>query len=309
MRVRLSGYQGQGSVHTRGLHHLAGRLSAAGIASDVEEDVTARGRAAMDLFRDAERDDAHLCYMASGYLTARVPSLAVLDLPMTVRDRLRAHEALDGRAGRMLADDVSESTDFHVLGFWDNGLRHISNRARPIRSPADCSGLVIRTLDNEIYQRTLSAFGCKPVVTDVRELRHAVATGAVDAQENPLTNMLNFGLHEHHRFLSLTGHIFGVALLLCRASWLRKQPAALAAAIAAAAAAATRAQRAFAMEEDRVALKRLEGFGVQAIAHDELDVAGFRSAVAPVIAEALSSIDGHLVDAYFGTRHPLAATR
>jgi TRAP-type C4-dicarboxylate transport system substrate-binding protein len=308
MRVRLSGYQGRGSVHTRGLHHFASRLAAAGIASDVEEDVTARGQAAKELFRNVEQDDAHLCYMASGYLTARVPSLAVLDLPMTVRDRLRAHEALDGRAGRLLADDISASTDLQVLGFWDNGLRHISNRMRPIRSPADCSGLIVRTLDNALYQRTLSAFGFRPVVTDVRELRHAVATGAVDAQENPLTNMLNFGLHEHHRFLSLTGHIFGVALLLCRASWFRGLPTPLADRVAESAAAATRAQRAFAMEEDRTALRRLESFGVQIIPHEDLDVPGFQRAAAPVLADALAEIDGRLVDAYFGGR-PLVAAR
>src|SRR5918994_1684972 len=180
MRIRLAGYQGAASVHTRGLHHLAQGLAAAGFDVDIEEDVTAQGIPAKTLFEKTEREPAQLCYMASGYLTARAPSLAVLDLPLTATDRLRAQEALDG--------------------------------------------LAVRTLDNELYQSTLRAFGFKPVVTDVRDLVQAVATGAVDAQENPLTNMLNFGLHKHHSHLSLTGHIYGAALLLCRASWFRMLP-------------------------------------------------------------------------------------
>jgi TRAP-type transport system periplasmic protein len=305
MRIRLAGYQGAASVHTRGLHHLAQGLAAAGFDVDIEEDVTAQGIPAKALFEETEREPAQLCYMASGYLTARAPSLAVLDLPLTVTDRLRAREALDGLAGRMLADDVAQRTDFHVLGFWDNGIRHISNRSHPIRSAADCSDLVIRTLDNELYQSALRAFGFKPVVTDVRDLVQAVATGAVDAQENPLTNMLNFGLHKHHSHLSLTGHIYGTALLLCRASWFKALPRSIADALTSAAAASTRAQRAFAEEEDRLALERLREFGVQVIGRGELDMSSFKKAAAPVISRAASGLDERLLDAYFGEGHGL----
>lgn len=305
MRIRLAGYQGAASVHTRGLHHLAQGLAAAGLDVVTEEDVTAQGIPAKVLFEETEREPAQLCYMASGYLTARVPSLAVLDLPLTVSDRLRAQEALDGLAGRILANDVGQRTGFHLLGFWDNGVRHISNRLHPIRSAADCSGLVIRTLDNALYQSTLRAFGFKPVVTDVRDLVQAVATGAVDAQENPLTNMLNFGLHEHHSHLSLTGHIYGTALLLCRASWFRTLPRDIADALTSAAAAATRAQRSFAAEEDRLALEQLRGLGVQVIESGDLDMDGFRRAAAPVISGALSGIEERLLNAYFGEGHGL----
>ena len=305
MRIRLAGYQGAASVHTRGLQYLAQGLAAAGFDVDIEEDVTAQGIPAKTLFGMTEREPAQFCYMASGYLTARAPSLAVLDLPLTVTDRLRAREALVGLAGLMLADDVAQRTDCHVLGFWDNGVRHISNRSHPIRSAADCSGLVIRTLDNELYQSALRAFGFEPVVTDVRDLVQAVATGAVDAQENPLTNMLNFGLHKHHSHLSLTGHIYGAALLLCRASWFRMLPQDMADAVTSAAAASTQAQRSFAAEEDRLALKQLRDFGVQVIETGDLDMDSFRKSAAPVISGALSGIEERLLDAYFGEGHRL----
>ncbi|MCB5177427.1 TRAP transporter substrate-binding protein [Microvirga lenta] len=306
MHLRLSGYQGASSVHTRGLHHLARRLSAAGSEVEIVEDVTASGATAKALFEHVEQEEAHICYMASGYLTTRVPSLAVLDLPLTVSDRLRAHRALDEEAGRLLAEDVERMTGLHVLGFWDNGMRHISNRSRPIRSVEDCSGLVIRTLDNQLYQNTLAAFGFKPVVTDVRDLVKAVASGAVDAQENPLTNTLNFGLHEHHRFLSMTGHIFGVALLICRASWFRSLPDQEASALTSAARAATLAQRGFAIEEDQTALSRLRAQGVQVVERQDLDMRSFEAAAAPLISNVLATIDEHLALAYLGESRVLS---
>jgi TRAP-type C4-dicarboxylate transport system substrate-binding protein len=34
---------------------------------------------------------------------------------------------------------------YHIIGFWDNGVRHFSNRVRSIKIPEDCVGLKIRT--------------------------------------------------------------------------------------------------------------------------------------------------------------------
>jgi TRAP-type transport system periplasmic protein len=305
MRIRLSGYQGAASVHTRGLHHLFGGLASLDLRPEVTDNVTSTGMAAKALFDAVEREDAHICYMASGYLTARVPALAVLDLPMAAPERLRAHEALDGSAGRILKDHIEQASDFFVLGFWDNGVRHITNRVRPIRSVSDCSGLVIRTLDNTLYQDALRAFGFQPVVTDVRDLVDAVASGRVDAQENPIANTLSFGLHTHHRHLSLTGHIAGVALLLCRSAWFHALPAEIAAGIEAAAARSTQAQRAWAIEEDRIGLERFRASGVEVVERGELDLGSFKSAAMPILKEALSRLDPELVKAYFGDERPL----
>ena len=111
-------------------------------------------------------------------------------------------------------------TGYRVLGYWDNGFRHISNRLRPIRHPDDCRGMRIRTLDNAVYRQALAAMGFAPVTIDVKDLVRAVETHEVDAQENPLTNTVNFGLHRTHKHLSLTSHFYGVALLLANRAWL-----------------------------------------------------------------------------------------
>ena len=300
-RLRVGGYQGPGSVHTAGLRRMAAGLGP-GFDLDLVEDVTAAGQTARSLFDGIESGDFDLGYMASGYITARVPELAVLDLPFAVADRHVAYAALDGEAGRALSDAVAARTGLRVLDYWDNGFRHLTNRARPIRTPSDCAGLVVRTLDNQTYQDTMAAMGLTPVVTDVRELREAVATGRVDAQENPLTNSVIFELFRHHPHVSMTGHFFGVVLLVANAERLAAMDGDTRARLLAAVAAATAEQRRLAEAQDTDALARLRAEGVQVLGPDAIDLAAFRAATAPVSERVLATLDPSLVALYCGSR-------
>jgi TRAP-type C4-dicarboxylate transport system substrate-binding protein len=279
--IRMAGYQPARSLHTRALHRLADvlrqRLGAA-VDIAVTDNITAEGRRADDLLAMTEGCELDLCYFSSSYLAARIASLGAIDRPFRFARRAEAYALLDGPAGRQMADDVAGATGFRVLAFWDNGVRHISNRRRPIRSPADCAGLRIRTLNNAMHQAFFRKLGFEPVFLDVKDLPKAVADGSVDAQENPLTNIVNFELHRHHRFVSLTGHLFGVALLLVNRRHFDAWPEEVRAAVRAAAAAATAAQRHEAAAEDDICFEQLTADGVQIIAAGDLDRPAFERA-------------------------------
>jgi TRAP-type transport system periplasmic protein len=246
---------------------------------EVIRDVTERGARAADLLSMVERGEVEICYFAASYLAGRVPSLGAFDAPFAVLDRARLYADLDGEWGARIAGDIERLTGYKLLGFWDNGLRHISNRLRPIRHPDDCRGLSIRTLDNATYQRVLADVGFTPLVIDVKDLVRAVETGQVDAQENPLTNTVNFGLHRTHKHLSLTSHFHGVALLLANRAWFEGLAPAVQHGVLAAAADATAAQRQWAIEEDAACLERLEAEGVSIVPAEEIDFTAFRAAV------------------------------
>ncbi len=298
--MRIAGYQGSGSILTRSLRDLAQRLPATGLAGpvQVEDDVTANGETAASLFASVDSGTRQIGYMASGYLAARVPSLGVLDLPFSVRDRHAALQALDTDAGALLSADVARRTNYEVLAFWDNGFRHISNGVRPIRSADDCAGLRIRTLDSALYREVLAALGFQPRTTDVKELVRVVQQREVDAQENPLTNFVHFGLWQHHPHVSLTGHFFGVLLLVCHRPWLQSLPAETQAQVRAAAHAATRLQRERAAEEDAASLQALARQAVAVLQPGELDLASMRRATEPVVARERARFDPALVRSY-----------
>ena len=72
---------------------------------------------------------------------------------------MRASTRISTAAWARVSPATSGHTGYRVVGFWDNGLRHISNRLRPIRRPEDCRGMRIRTLDNATYRQALAAMG------------------------------------------------------------------------------------------------------------------------------------------------------
>src|SRR5207302_8669404 len=62
--------------------------------------------------------------------------------------------AMDGALGRRLVQAVESKANFRILGWYENGFRHISNRVRTVRMPADLKGIAIRVLPSQIQKRT-----------------------------------------------------------------------------------------------------------------------------------------------------------
>lgn len=262
--LKFGGYQLEKSVHTRGGRVLAEAVSEetdGALTLTFDENIVARGHKAADLLSMTESGELDGCYFSSSYLAKRVPELGLFDQHFVVPDRRRAYALLDGALGDRLRSEVAKATGFEVLGYWDNGLRHITS-AVPITSIADCKGLKLRTLANDDHQRVFRALGFDPQAIDVRDLPEAVRTRQVDAQENPLTNTLNFGIHDTHRHILLTRHLLGVALVLFNAKRLAAMDPAQRAGLQRAIDRATQAQRRFAEEDDTICSTALQSQGV-----------------------------------------------
>lgn len=287
-------------MHTRGLKALVQALAEAQAPFEPELhlDVTAEGLPAGDLFKGIETGEFDLCYMASGYLTSRVPSLGVLDVPFSISDRNRAYASLDGDVGARLSSDVRDVTSLEVLGFWDNGFRHVTNRKRDIRTTGDCDGIIVRTLNNQTYVDVLAALGFEPVITDVKDMVERVQNGTVDAQENPLTNLVNFGMHQYHRHVSMTGHIFGLALLVANGDWWASLADGAKDQLVAAIKTATDVQRQASIDDDAALVSFLKDDGVTVLMPEDMDMAGFRAAAADVSAGLREALPADLCARY-----------
>jgi TRAP-type transport system periplasmic protein len=278
--LHFAGYQPARSVHTRGLHALrdsVARHSDGRLDISVTDSVVSLGRKASDLLAMVARGELDGCYFASSYLAARVPALGIFDQPFQAGTREATFAALNGDTGELLAAQIAAATAYSVLGYWDNGIRHISNAVRPIRTPADCAGLKLRTLDNAQHQEVFRSLGFQPMYIDVADLARAVAEHTVDAQENPLTNMVNFGVQEHHKHVSLTGHLQGVALLLVNCARLAALPAELRTVLNSAARESEATQRSLAVAEDADCMKVLVDAGVTVLGPEAIDLAAFRA--------------------------------
>ena len=301
MPVHAAGYQRPASILSAAMASLCEQLQQESTEfSELEwtPNVTAAGESAAALFASVEAGSRQLCYVASGYLSARVPELQVLDIPFSVSDRRDALSRLDGHAGELLRQAVEQQTAFKVLGFWDNGFRHLTNALRPLRHPSDVQGMRVRTLDSQLYRDSLQAMGFEALTCDVKELVQWVRTGHVQAQENPLTNFLGFELWRDHPHVSLSSHFWGVLLLLCPMEWYQRLPNSAREDLASSAHQATCLQRELAAQEDARALARLTELGVQIVMPQDMDIAAFRAKVAPVRRQVETHLPTALVQAY-----------
>jgi len=297
-KLTFGGYQGDNSVHTR-----AGRVFCENIQRKLgdsiqvvfDENIVLQGHKAADLLSKTEAGELDGCYFSSSYLAARVPELGLFDQHFVVPDRQRAYAVLDGALGKRLAQEVEDKTGFTVLGYWDNGVRNISNAHKPIRNPHDCADMKIRTLDNDNHQRVFKSLGFQPMKIDVRDLPEAVTRGTVDAQENPLTNIYNFNLHKTHKHITLTQHLLGVALLLFNKDRVNSWPSSIRETVIEAAADASKQQRIYAEQEDAVCIKAMseEGCEIVELSADEREV--FQQATAAEVSITRSQFSDELI--------------
>ena len=147
-------------------------------------------------------------YQSSSYLMERVPDLGVADLPFILADTATARAAMDGHLGQLLTARIEAGMNYRILGYFENGFRHISNRLRPIHVPADMKGMTIRVLPSKVQARTFELLGAVPKIMDLTEAIAAIKAGMLDAQENPFFNTVTYGVHTFHKFHTASNHFY-----------------------------------------------------------------------------------------------------
>ena len=135
-----------------------------------------------------------------------VQDMGILNLPFLFNDMWEVRKILDGPVGEKLAKQM-EPLGAVVIGWWDNGMRHITNSKLPVRTPADLKGLKIRVPEGEVFVDTFKTLNAGPTVISFGELYSALQLGTVDGQENPPAHILTQKFYEVQKYVSRTGHI------------------------------------------------------------------------------------------------------
>jgi TRAP-type transport system periplasmic protein len=157
--------------------------------------------------------------------------------------------------------------------------------------PADCRGLKMRTQMSASHGEALAALGFVPIPADVKEFTEQIGDDRFDAQDNPLTNTYNFGVHKYHRHITLSGHFFGASAMICNAAHYAAWPAEVRAAVDECAPLATARQHELAAAEDAVILKKLDPRENDIVELTATERAAFVTAMEPVLAKYRGTLD------------------
>jgi TRAP-type transport system periplasmic protein len=217
---------------------------------------------------------------SQGAASGLVPELSALGLPFLFEDAGEAFAVLEGPIGEELAGKFAD-LGIITLGWWDNGIRHITTKAKPITQPADLQGLKIRTPADPITIDIFQALGAATEQIAFSELYVALQQGVVDGQENPLANIASSKLYEVTPHISLSAHKWeSTPFLASQIGWARLTPEQQAA-VQEAATEAGELQRQLMQEADKALLAEFEA-NPEVEVH-EVDREAFKEATAPVI--------------------------
>lgn len=234
----------------------------------------------------------------TGHVTGHVPELGITVLPYLWKDTATMFEALDGPFGRYLNKKLS-AKGFEVVGWWDNGFRHVSNNERPIKTVDDMKGLKIRCLPAKVHVAFFKALGASPTPMGWTELYQGLQQGVVDAQENPPAMVYLGKLHEVQKYYSLTAHVNEPGNVLMSKATLNKLPEDLQVAVKLAAQKATLWQRKANAKDNNEVMQKLLDAGMKINEVPDETIAEFRKTaqnIYPKVVKGFGPIGKELVD-------------
>ncbi|MGC4393919.1 TRAP transporter substrate-binding protein [Hydrogenophaga sp. T2] len=218
---------------------------------------------------------------SQGAVANTVPEYAAFGMPFLFGDLAQAWKTLDGPAGKELAVKSADK-GLVVLGYWDNGIRHMSNSKRALLKADDLKGMKMRTPPDTVTVDIMQSLGAEAQQIKFSELYVALQQGVVDGQENPLMNIHASKIYEVQKFISLTGHKYEMTpFLMSKRTWDRLSEADRKL-VQDAATEATALQRKMSKESDDKLVADLKAKGVQI---DNPDKASFQKATAAVVTK------------------------
>lgn len=235
---------------------------------------------------------------SQGAMSQMVPEIGLLGLPFLFNDLPTAWQVLDGEVGDLL-DESAQNAGLKVLGFWDNGIRHVSHLKKNVPTPADIKGMKIRTPPDQMTVAIFEALGAAPAPLAFSELPTALQSGVFDGQENPLTNIYSAKIHEITPFITLTGHKYESTPVVAGLAWWSGLDEATQTCAIQATETAGKEQRRLSQEADESLIATMEAEGVtfakadkQAYIEATAPVYGKYAQQYPELVEALKSAAG-----------------
>jgi tripartite ATP-independent transporter DctP family solute receptor len=228
---------------------------------------------------------------SQGSISSVVPEYSAFGMPFLFPTLQAAWTVLDGPVGQELAKRSAEK-GLVVLGYWDNGIRHVSNKVRPINVPADLKGLKIRTPPDAVTIDIMQALGAEAQQIKFSELYVALQQGVVDGQENPLMNIYSSKLYEVQKYISFTAHKYEMTPFVMSKRSYDKMSEADRKIIREAAAEATLYNRKLSLESDQKLEGELKAKGIE---FNRPNLAPFQAATKPVTEKWMKGPEGPFV--------------
>jgi tripartite ATP-independent transporter DctP family solute receptor len=173
-------------------------------------------------------------------------------------------------------DELASQHGLKVVCFdWVQGYRHFFTN-KPIKQPADLSGLRIRTPPAPIWQESVRALGAAPTAMAFGEMYPALQQQAIDGVELVYNNIPGGRFYEVLKYANETKHIMLVNFQVVSASFFNSLPAEYQTALVEECQRAGRETSEKILASEQTVKQQLKQRGMTIV--EDVDLAAFRSA-------------------------------
>jgi TRAP-type transport system periplasmic protein len=165
------------------------------------------------MMKDVQLGALDLAFIAGAALSNLSPETGVFNIPFLFRNADEARAVLDGPIGNDYLRKLDQ-TGLYALAWCENGVRHVTNSKKPIRTPDDFIGLKLRLPQSEVMTTGFKALGADVQKIPFNQTYNALRSGSVDGEENPIGTILSGKFYEVQTYLTLTGHIYDPGVIL-----------------------------------------------------------------------------------------------
>lgn len=239
-----------------------------------------------------------LAIVSTGATLNFVPATGVFDIPFLFRDLAHARTVLDGDIGKQMLEEFPKR-GLVALAWGEQGFRQLTNSVRPVNTPEDAKGLKIRTTENPIHIAAFREIGILATPMAWPEVATALQQGTIDGQENPMSVIVSAKLPQLQKYLSLTAHVYGPALVLMSPAAYNGMSDELKDAFKQAGVVAAHAMRDYVDEVEQSGIEQVkqEGMEVNTVDHE-----AFVKAVQPVYPQYYKQFGQELVESIQNTQ-------
>lgn len=225
--------------------------------------------------------------LPSSVMSSVAPEFGVFEMPYIVQDRdhMRRIQAEVGDTFQ----EAALAEGYRIIGYFENGFRHITNNVRPINVPEDLKGIKLRTPNGEWRVKMFQLYGANPSPMAFSEVFTALQTNVIDGQENPYAQIASAKFQEVQEYLSITNHVYTPGYVLVAENRWQALPEDVRADLEACGSETQDFVYDLAAKLDEDLLQVIRDAGV---AVNEADQAAFVAASVPIYEEFANTIDG-----------------
>lgn len=134
------------------------------------------------------------------------PMASLLALPYAYNSLEEMDEVASGEIGDQIEQQIIENAQIRPITYFARGPRNLTSN-RPITSPEELGGLVLRVPNVPLFVNTWEALGANPTPMAFSEVFTSLQNGTIDGQENPLALIASANFNEVQDYVNLTEHV------------------------------------------------------------------------------------------------------